>query len=81
MVFAGGKCTVKADKDEVFEIRRTNLNLLIEFYGSIQQLNKITGRPRTDSTFSQIRNRTFNTWKKRSRMRAETEKNRYFSDK
>ena len=45
----------------VYDVRRENLNLLIEVYGSISKLNQLTGRPRTDSSLSQIRNQTVNT--------------------
>lgn len=45
----------------VYDVRRDNLNLLIKTYGSIAKLNRLTGRPRTDSSLSQIRNQTFNT--------------------
>lgn len=37
------------------EIRKENLNLLIEQHGSIANLNTVLGRKRTDATLSQIR--------------------------
>lgn len=37
------------------EIRRENLNILIERYGSIANLNAQLGRNRKDATLSQIR--------------------------
>ena len=46
---------------QLAEVRRANLELLIEAYETIAQLNKVLGKPRTDSSLSQIRNRTVNT--------------------
>ena len=45
----------------IYDIRRENLNSLIGVYGSIARINVLTGRPRTDSSLSQIRNQTVNT--------------------
>ena len=45
----------------IYDIRRENLNILIDVYGSIARINQLTGRPRTDSSLSQIRNQTVNT--------------------
>mgnify|MGYP000769268134 CR=1 FL=1 len=42
--------------ETVTEIRRQNLNFLIEQYKTIANLNLALGRPRHDSTLSQIRN-------------------------
>lgn len=42
------------------EIRRENLNFLIEQYGSLANLNSVLGRSRTDGTLSQIRNAAIN---------------------
>ena len=42
--------------ETVTEIRRQNLNFLIEQYQTIANLNLALGRPRHDSTLSQIRN-------------------------
>lgn len=45
----------------IYDIRRENLNILIDVYGSIARINQLTGRPRTDASLSQIRNQTVNT--------------------
>lgn len=42
------------------DIRRENLNFLIEQYGSLANLNTVLCRPRTDGTLSQIRNAAIN---------------------
>lgn len=42
--------------ETISEIRRQNLNFLIEQYKTIANLNLALGRSRTDSTLSQIRN-------------------------
>ena len=46
---------------QLADVRRANLELLIEAYETIAQLNKVLGKPRTDSSLSQIRNQTINT--------------------
>lgn len=45
----------------VSDIRRENLNYLIEQYGSIANLNVTLGRKRKDGTLSQIRNSAINS--------------------
>ncbi len=58
--FLATKRPVVTEKS-VYDIRRENLNILIDAYGSIAKINKLTGRLRTDSSLSQIRNQTVNT--------------------
>lgn len=41
---------------DVKELRRENLSLLVEQYGSLAKLNEVLGRRKTDSTLSQIIN-------------------------
>lgn len=43
---------------DVFEIRRSNLLLLIELYKTVAKLNEALGRKRYDGTLHQIKNRT-----------------------
>jgi len=42
----------------VFEVRRKNLERLIQIHGTIAHLNEVLGRRRKDSTLSQYRNAT-----------------------
>lgn len=44
----------------VYEIRRKNLLLLVEKYGSMAQINTALGRGRYNSALTQIKNRAFN---------------------
>lgn len=50
------------------EVRKDNLNLLIEQYGTIAKLNEVLGRKRTDATLSQIRQGLISTTTKRPRV-------------
>ena len=55
------------NEKSVYDIRRENLDILIKLYGSISRINQLTGRPRTDSSFSQIRHQTVNNVNNRPR--------------
>lgn len=42
------------------EIRRQNLELLVDRYGSMAKINALLGRKRRDSALTQVKNRVFN---------------------
>lgn len=52
---------VTDSRKELNEIRRNNLELIRLRYGSMSAVNVAVGRKCTDSTFTQIRNRVFNS--------------------
>ena len=54
------------------EIRRENLNILIERYGSIANLNAQLGRNRKDATLSQIRKGSVHSGTGRPRIMGDT---------
>lgn len=51
------------DKPDYSEVRRKNLILLVELYGSMPKLNLALGRKRNDTALSQIKNEAFNKTK------------------
>lgn len=55
------------DKPDYSEVRRKNLILLVELYGSMPKLNLALGRKRNDTALSQIKNEAFNKTKKTPR--------------
>lgn len=56
---------------ELTETRRKNLEFLIEHYGSVVKLNKAAGRPKYDTTFNHIKNKTQDTKTKKARTMGE----------
>ena len=52
---------VTDSRKELNEIRRNNLELIRLRYGSMSAVNVAVGRKCTDSTFTQTRNRVFNS--------------------
>ena len=51
------------DKTDYSEVRRRNLKLLVELYGSMVKLNLALGRRKNDTSLAQIKNEAFNKTK------------------